>query len=155
MRFFKKNSFQVGKVLVYSQEAISASIVEGAKSVSLLLYFTGQLFYANQTTTAGRELHRVKYPSQFQIFSNTEGTTVNLNSGTHPNPTKNFVVLKITDCAFHNLQYTFFDEKNTCIVNDVLISSSTQIQMKYLYRGSDALKGGQKNKSLKRLNNNK
>jgi hypothetical protein len=91
----------------------------------------------------------VQQAFEFQTLSNPALTSVNLTAVTYPNPTKDFIILKITDKGINNLRYTLFDVNGKSIESDVIATSSTQIQMKHLAIGAYVLKVSQKNQSLK------
>ena len=135
--------------LVCSQEAIPVSGGEATGSGGSGSYTVGQVFYTTHTGITGSLSQGVQHPFEFQTLSNPELTTVNLTAVTYPNPTKDFIILKITDRALNNLRYTLFDVNGKSIASDAIATSSTQIQMKYLSIGGYVLKVSQKNKSLK------
>jgi hypothetical protein len=149
----KKSMFLASVLLatqfVYSQEAIAASGSEATGSGGSGSYTVGQVFYTTQTSATGSESQGVQHPFEFQTLSNPELITVNLTAVTYPNPTKDFIILKITDSALHNLQYTLFDANGKAIASGLITESSTQVQMKYLSIGAYVLKVSQKNKALK------
>jgi hypothetical protein len=153
MNLLKKTSFLacvlLATQLVFSQEAIPVSGGEAAGSGGSGSYTVGQVFYTTHTGTTGSVSQGVQHPFEFQTLSNPELTTVNLTAVTYPNPTKDFIILKITDRAFNNLRYTLFDVNGKSILSDAIATSSTQIQMKYLSIGAYVLKVSQKNKPLK------
>jgi hypothetical protein len=135
--------------LVCSQEAIPVSGGEATGSGGSGSYTVGQVFYTTHTGITGSLSQGVQHPFEFQTLSNPELTTVNLTAVTYPNPTKDFITLKITDRTLHNLRYTLFDVNGKSIASSSITESSTQIQMKYLSIGAYVLKVSQKNKSLK------
>ena len=135
--------------LVHSQEAIPASGGAATGSGGSASYTVGQVFYTSHTATAGSVSQGVQHPFEFQTLSNAALTTVNLTAVTYPNPTKDFIILKITDSALHNLRYTLFDINGKAIASGSITESSTQVQMKYLSIGAYVLKVSQKNKALK------
>jgi hypothetical protein len=135
--------------LVHSQEAIPASGGVATGSGGSASYTVGQVFYTTHTATAGSVSQGVQHPFEFQTLSNAALTTVNLTAVTYPNPTKDFIILKITDSALHNLRYTLFDINGKAIASGSITESSTQVQMKYLSIGAYVLKVSQKNKALK------
>jgi hypothetical protein len=134
---------------VHSQEALPVSGGTAAGSGGSASYTVGQVFYTSHTTTAGSVSQGVQHPFEFQTLSNAALTTVNLTAVTYPNPTKDFIILKITDSALHNLRYTLFDINGKAIASGSITESSTQVQMKYLSIGAYVLKVSQKNKALK------
>jgi hypothetical protein len=153
MNLLKKTFFLASILLVaqlaQSQEAIPVSGGEAVGSGGSANYTVGQVFYTTYTTTAGAVSQGVQHPFEFQTLSNSALTTVKLTAVTYPNPTKDFIILKITDTALHNLRYTLFDLNGKSIVSDAITASSTAIQMKHLAIGAYVLKVIQKNKSLK------
>jgi hypothetical protein len=153
MNLLKKTFFIASVLFVVqlaqSQEAIPVSAVAAVGSGGTAVYTVGQVFYTTHTTTAGSVSQGVQHPFEFQTLSNAALTSVNLTAVTYPNPTKDFIILKITDTALNNLRYTLFDVTGKSILSDAITASSTAIQMKYLAIGAYVLKVIQKNKPLK------
>ena len=134
---------------VYSQEVISASAGSATGSLGSGSYTVGQVFYTTHTAATGSVSQGVQQPFEIQTLSNPALTTVNLTAVTYPNPTKDFIILKITDSALHNLRYSLFDVNGKAIASGLITESSTQIQLKYLAIGAYILKVSQQNESLK------
>ncbi|ARV07507.1 hypothetical protein BTO04_12765 [Polaribacter sp. SA4-10] len=153
MNFLKKSFLVVfvlvATQLVYSQEAITASGGEATGSGGSGSYSVGQVFYTTNTTNTGSVSQGVQQVFDFQSFSIPGLTGVNLTIIVYPNPTKDFVILKITDSTFNDLRYTLFDLNGKSIANDVITASSTQIQLKHLSIGTYLLKVSQQNESFK------
>jgi hypothetical protein len=153
MTLFKKSVFLafvlLATQLVHSQEAIpvSGGVVSG--SLGSGSYTVGQVFYTTHTAATGSVSQGVQHPFEFQTLSNAALTTVNLTAVTYPNPTKDFIILKITDSALNNLRYTLFDVNGKAIASGSITESSTQIQLKHLSIGAYILKVSQQNQSLK------
>jgi hypothetical protein len=135
--------------LGWSQEALPVSGGEASGSGGSGSYTVGQVFYTTYTTNAVSVSQGVQQPFEFQTLSNPALTTVKVTAVTYPNPTKDFIILKITDRTINNLRYTLFDVNGKSIVSDAIDRSSTQIQMKHLSIGVYVLKVSQQNKSLK------
>jgi len=153
MNLLKKTSLLLSVLLatqlLCSQEAITVSAGEAAGSGGSVSYTVGQVFYTTNTAATGGVSQGVQHPFEFQTLSNPELTTVKVTAVTYPNPTKDFIILKITDRTLYNLRYTLFDVNGKSIVSDAITASSTAIQMKHLAIGAYVLKVIQKNKSLK------
>jgi len=145
--------------LLCAQEAIPVSGGEATGSNGSGSYTVGQVFYTtylapdlfftDDITKTGSVSQGVQQPFELQTLSNPALTTVKLTAVTYPNPTKDFIILKITDSALNNLRYTLFDVNGRTIASDAIATSSTQIQMKHLAIGVYVLKVSQQNKSLK------
>jgi hypothetical protein len=153
MNLLKQTSLLVSVFLItqlaQAQEAIPVSAGTAVGSSGSASYTVGQVFYTTYTTTAGSVSQGVQHPFEFQTLSNPALTTVSLTAVTYPNPTKDFIILKITDTTLHNLRYTLFDINGKAIASGSITESSTQIQLKHLAIGAYVLKVIQKNKSLK------
>jgi hypothetical protein len=135
--------------LAQLQEAIPVSAGVAVGSGGSANHTVGQVFYTTQTTTAGSVSQGVQHTFEFQTLSNPALTIVKVTAVTYPNPTKDFIILKITDTALHNLRYTLFDVNGKAILSGSITESSTQVQMKHLAIGTYILKVIQKNKALK------
>ena len=153
MSLLKKSIFSafvlLASQLVCSQEAVSASAGAVSGSLGSGSYTVGQVFYTTHTAATGSVSQGVQHPFEIQTLSNAALTTVNLTAVTYPNPTKDFIILKITDSALNNLRYTLFDVNGKSIASDSITESSTQIQLKHLSIGAYILKVSQQNQSLK------
>jgi hypothetical protein len=153
MTFLKKSIIVASVLLVaqlaQSQETIPASGGEATGSGGAASYTVGQVFYSTNTSTTGGVSQGVQQAFEFQTLSNPGLTSVNLTAVTYPNPTKDFIILKITDKGINNLRYTLFDVNGKSIASGSIAESSTQIQMKQLSIGAYVLKVSQQNQSLK------
>jgi hypothetical protein len=100
MNLLKKTFFLVSVLLatqmVCSQETIPVSAGEAMGSGGSVSYSVGQVFYTTNTATTGSVSQGVQQPFELQTLSNPELITVNLTAVTYPNPTKDFIILKIT-----------------------------------------------------------
>ena len=100
MTFLKKITFLSFMVLatqiVCSQEMVSASAGAASGSLGSGSYTVGQVFYTTHTATTGFVSQGVQHSFEFNTLSNFELTTVNLTAVTYPNPTKDFIILKVS-----------------------------------------------------------
>jgi hypothetical protein len=142
MTFFKKNSLVAGVLLVaqlaQSQETISVSVGAVHKSSGSASYTVSHIFYSTNTSTTGAVSQGVQLPFEFHTLSNPGLTSLYLTAVSDPNLTKDCLTLKITDTAINNLRYTFFDVNGKAIASGSITESSTQIQMKHLYKSAYA-----------------
>ena len=142
MILFKKKSpvatVLLANQLAYSQNAITFSGGKATGSGGTASYTVGKVFYSTNTSTTGAVSQGVQHLFDFQTLSNTELTTVKVTAVTYPNLTKDCITLKITDTALHHLRYTFFDVNGKAIASGSITESSTQIQMKHLYKSAYA-----------------
>jgi hypothetical protein len=76
-------------------------------------------------------------------------TTVKVTAVTYPNPTSDYVILKITDSALDNLSYKLFDITGKAISNGTITNGDTQIDMQLFAIGIYILKVNRHNQELK------
>jgi hypothetical protein len=100
MNFLKKTpllaSVFLATQLVCSQEAISVSADKATPSGGSANDTFGQVFYTTHTGTTSAISQDVQHPFEFQTLSNPALITVNLTAVPHPNPTKDFIILKVS-----------------------------------------------------------
>lgn len=133
----------------YAQETHSSSGGNASGTGGTLSYNVGQLIHTTNTSSTGSVSHGVHQAFEFQTLSNPVLIAAQLTAVTYPNPTTDFIVLKITDTTLENLQYTLFDLNGKTIASKPIRTSSTEITMKNLSVGIYLLKLTKKNKPLK------
>jgi len=134
---------------IISQEIISSTNGESSGSGGSSSYTIGQVFFNTIESDNGSLVQGVQQPFEFQTLSTPALLTVQLTAVTYPNPTTDFVLLKILDTALENLQYTLFDLNGKTIVSKKINSFSTKITMKNFAIGMYLLKITKNNQPLK------
>ena len=135
--------------LSYAQETIPSTGGNASGTGGVSNYTVGQLVYTTNISTSGSVSQGVQQAFEFQTLSNPGLLAAQLTAVTYPNPTTDFIVLKITDTKLKNLQYTLFDLNGKTIARNPIRTSSTEIPMKNLSIGMYLLKLTKKNKPLK------
>jgi hypothetical protein len=135
--------------LSHAQETIPSTGGNASGTGGASSYTVGQLVYTTNISTTGSVSQGVQQAFEFQTLSNPGLLAAQLSAVTYPNPTTDFIVLKITDTTLKNLQYTLFDLNGKTIANNPIRTSSTEIPMKNLSIGMYLLKLTKKNKPLK------
>ena len=135
--------------LSYAQETIPSTGGNATGTGGTSSYTVGQLVYTTNASTSGSVSQGVQQAFEFQTLGNPGLLAAQLTAVTYPNPTTDFIVLKITDTALENLQYTLFDLNGKTIASKPIRTSSTEIAMKNLSVGMYLLKLTKKNKPLK------
>ena len=135
--------------LSYAQETIPSTGGNASGTGGVSNYTVGQLVYTTNISTSGSVSQGVQQAFEFQTLSNPGLLAAQLSAVTYPNPTTDFIVLKITDTTLKNLQYTLFDLNGKTIASKPIRTSSTEIAMKNLSIGMYLLKLTKKNKPLK------
>ena len=141
--------FFLAPFFIISQEIISSIGGVSSGSGGTSSYTIGQVFFNTIESDNGSLVQGVQQPFEFQTLSTPALLTVQLTAVTYPNPTTDFVLLKILDTALENLQYTLFDLNGKTIVSKKINSFSTQITMKNFAIGLYLLKLTKNNQPLK------
>ena len=141
--------FLLAPFLIISQEIISSFGGDSSGSGGSSSYTIGQVFFNTIESDNGSLVQGVQQPFEFQTLSNPALVTVQLIAVTYPNPTTDYVVLKITDIALENLQYTLFDINGKTIDSQYITTSNTEIIMKNFSVGMYLLKLTKENQPLK------
>jgi hypothetical protein len=134
---------------IISQEIISSTNGDSSGSGGSSSYTIGQVFFNTIESDNGSLVQGVQQPFEFQTLSTPALLTVQLTAVTYPNPTTDFVLLKILDTALENLQYTLFDLNGKTIDSKKINSFSTKITMKNFGIGMYLLKLTKNNQPLK------
>jgi hypothetical protein len=135
--------------IIFSQETLSTSGGNASGLGGSSSFTVGQVFYTINTSSAGFVSQGVQQAFEIQTLSNPDLLTVQLKAVTYPNPTIDYVVLKITDTALENLQYTLFDINGKTIISRKITTSSTKITMKNYSIGMYLLKLTKENQPIK------
>ena len=135
--------------LSYAQETVSSTGGNATGTGGTSSFTVGQVFYTSNTSSAGSVSQGVQLAFEIQTLSNPELLTVQLTAVTYPNPTTDYVALKITDTALENLEYTLFDLNGKTIDSKKIRTSSTEITMKNLSIGIYLLKLTKKKQPIK------
>ena len=135
--------------LSYSQEIVPSTGGDATGTGGTSSFTVGQVFYTSNTSSTGSVSQGIQQAFEIQTLSNPGLLTVQLTAVTYPNPTTDYVVLKITDTALENLKYTLFDLNGKTIASKKITTTSTQIIMKNSSIGIYLLKLTKKNQPLK------
>jgi len=141
--------FLISLQLSYGQEIVPSTGGNATGTGGTSSFTVGQVFYTSNASSTGSVSQGVQQAFEIQTLSNPGLLTVQLTAVTYPNPTTDYVVLKITDTALENLQYTLFDVNGKTIVSKKITTSITEITMKNYSIGMYLLKLTKKNQPLK------
>ena len=134
---------------IQAQQTTPSSGGEATGSGGSSSYSVGQLVYTTITDTGGTVTQGVQQSFELFTLSNPELTTLNLKAVTYPNPTSDYIVLKITDSSLDNLSYKLIEINGKDISNGSITNADTQIAMQNLAIGMYILKVNQNNQELK------
>ncbi|PQJ81719.1 T9SS type A sorting domain-containing protein [Polaribacter glomeratus] len=131
--------------IMLAQETIPSSGGEASGNGGSSNYTIGQVFY----TTNGSISQGVQHAYEFQTLSSPLLTSVNLIASTYPNPTQDFITLKISDSTLENLSYILFDLNGKSIATGEITNTETPINLQNSAIGMYILKIIKKKQTIK------
>lgn len=132
----------------FSQETttVSGGNASGVGSVS---YTVGQLMVSTNTSTNGSVTSGVQQSFELFTLVNPALKTITLSAITYPNPTKDKIILSLTDNELKSLSYMVHDINGRLVRKGKVNKENTSIEMKDLSSGVYLLKVNQNKKPLK------
>lgn len=134
---------------IYSQKSLTALGGEATGSGGTLSYSVGQLVYTTDSGSNGSTMHGLQQSIELYTLSNPELKALTLMAVTYPNPTTDYIVLKLMDSNLTSLNYTLYDIQSRTVSKGQVLHDATQIIMQHLEMGIYILKVNQNSKELK------
>ena len=130
-----------------SHQVLSASGGDATGSGGSVAYSVGQIVYTTSTGTTGSVAQGVEQAYEIYSFGIKE-TTLNISLSVFPNPTSDFLTLKVEDYNNEALSYNLIDEQGKLILSAQITNQETQVAMSTLARGSYFINIVQANKKI-------
>jgi Secretion system C-terminal sorting domain len=112
---------------LHAQESPTATGGEVTGTGGTASYSVGQIVYTTNTGTNGSEAQGVQQPYEISTTVGINEITINLELSVYPNPTTNYLTLKVDDNT--NLSYQLYDLQGKIIEGKMLQSTSTNINL--------------------------
>ncbi len=133
---YKKTLLSLGLLLIISGiQAQQTTLATGGNTSGIggsSSYSIGQILYSTNTDTNGSEAQGVQQPYEFSIITGINKTDINLELFVYPNPTTNFLKLKVENQQFESLSFQLFDVQGKLVENNKLTSNTTTINLEAL-----------------------
>jgi hypothetical protein len=130
-----------------SHQVLSASGGDATGSGGSVAYSVGQIVYTTSTGTTGSVAQGVE--QAYEIYSvGIKETTLNISLSVFPNPTSDFLTLKVEDYNNETLSFNLLDEQGKLILSEQITNQETQVAMSTLARGSYFINIVQTNKKI-------
>jgi len=113
-----------------AQEAVTATGGEATGTGGTASYIVGQVFYTTATGTNGSVAQGIQQAFEISVTLGVNETAINLELSVYPNPTTNYLTLKVEETA--NLNYQLFDMQGKVIENKKVTTNTTSITMEAL-----------------------
>ena len=118
-----------------SHQVLSASGGDATGSGGSVAYSVGQIVYTTSTGTTGSVAQGVE--QAYEIYSvGIKETTLNISLSVFPNPTSDFLTLKVQDYNNETLSFDLLDEQGKLVLNEQITTQDTQVAMSTLARGT-------------------
>lgn len=131
----------LGLTVLQAQEAIITSGGNASGSGGTASYTIGQVVYTTNTGTNGSVAQGVQQPYEISVISGIEeANDITLQCMAYPNPTTDFLTLKIENYDNENLSYQLFDISGNLLENKKLTGNETTIGMAKLVPATYFLK---------------
>jgi hypothetical protein len=113
-----------------AQESPTAAGGEATGSGGTASYSIGQVVYTTNTGTNGSVAQGVQQPFEISTTVGINETSIHLEMSVYPNPTTDYLTLKVEDNS--NLSYQLYDLQGKVIENKKVNANSTIITMEAL-----------------------
>ena len=135
---------------VCGQESINASGKNANGTGGSVSYSVGQLVYTtNSSSVSGSVAQGVQQPYEISVVLGVQNSGINLLMTVSPNPTTDFVTLKIDNYEFESLIYQLYDLNGKQFLIGQTSATETQISTGHLPSAVYFLKITDKNKTIK------
>ena len=130
-----------------SHQVLSATGGDASGSGGTVAYSVGQIAYTTSTGTTGSVAQGVEQAYEISSVGIKE-TALNISLSVFPNPTSDFLTLKVEDYNNEALSYNLLDEQGKLVLNEQIITQDTQVAMSTLARGAYFINIVQANKKI-------
>lgn len=119
-----------GVMVADAQKVISTAGGNVSGSQGSVSYTVGQVVYEAVKGSNGSVTVGVQQPYEISTVSGTEQAKgISLIAHTYPNPTTDYLMLKVEDSEFSSLQYQLYDMQGKMLQQQKITSGETSIQM--------------------------
>ena len=137
----------LGLGVINAQETVTAAGGEATGTGGTASYSVGQVVYTTNTGTNGSVAQGVQQPYEISVITGINETAINLEMIVYPNPTKNYLTLKVEDNV--NLSYQLYDLQGKVIEDKKVTADNTTIKMEALPKATYFLRVTDNNKTVK------
>jgi hypothetical protein len=112
-----------------AQQSTTATGGEATGTGGTASYSVGQVVYTTNTGTNGSVAQGVQQPYEISTTVGINETSVNLELSVYPNPTTNYLTLKVDNFELSTLNFQLMDMQGKIIENKKVNSKSTNISL--------------------------
>ena len=124
-----------------AQETVPATGGNASGSGGSVSYSVGQVVYITNKGTNGSVAPGVQQPFEISIVDGIEvAKDITLQCSAYPNPASDYLVLKVDNFDQENLSYQLLDINGKLLMNKIIESNETRIEMSQLIPATYFLK---------------
>jgi hypothetical protein len=139
-----------GSAYCNAQQAVSTTGGEATGTGGIVSYTVGQVAYTTNTENGGTVAQGVQQPYEIMVISSNEDKyVINIELSVYPNPTSEYLKLKIVNNTTGTLSYQLYDVNGKLLENKEIVDAETIIQMEMLIPSIYFLKVTDNNKEVK------
>ena len=138
-----------------SHQVLSATGGDATGSGGTVAFSVGQIVYTTSTGTTGSVAQGVEQAYEISSVGIKE-TALNISLSIFPNPTSDYLTLKVEDYNKEALSYNLLDEQGKLVLNEQITNQDTQVAMSTLARGAyfiNVLQANEKIQTFKIIKN--
>jgi hypothetical protein len=140
----------LGLTGLQAQEIVNATGGNASGSGGSASYSVGQVVYTTNTSTSGSVAQGVQQPYEISVVTAIEEAKgINLSVSAYPNPTTDYLQLKVESEKLNDLSYQLYDMNGKILQSEKLNGTETQINMSNLVPATYFVKVIQGNKEVK------
>lgn len=126
----------LGLTGLQAQESVNATGGNASGSGGSASYSVGQVVYTTNTGTNGSVAQGVQQPFEISVVTGIEeAKDIFLNVSAYPNPTTDYLELKVENLQLSELSYKLYDISGKVYQNKEIGNSITKIEMQNLPQG--------------------
>ena len=131
VKFFAVILLSIGLTELKAQETITATGGNATGIGGTVSYTVGQLVYTTNIGTTGSIAQGVQQPYEISVVSGViETTDINLICSAYPNPTTDFLMLKVENYEKEKLTYQLYDISGKLLESKNITNNETTISMR-------------------------
>lgn len=130
----------LGLTGLYAQEAVVAGGGNASGSGGTVSYSAGQLVYSSSGGSNGSVVAGVQQAYIISVSTGIDNKEIDLTYNVYPNPTTDYLNLKIVGIEKATYNYQLFDISGKMLESGIIASEETSISVKALTKGNYLLK---------------
>lgn len=123
----------LGLTGVQAQTSVNATGGDASGGGGSVSYSVGQVVYTTHTGTSGSVAEGVQQPYEISVVTGLEeAQSINLSVTAYPNPTTDYLTLRIDEFEISNLSFQLYDMNGKLLQNEKITGNQTSIVMSNL-----------------------